>query len=284
MIRRNDEDDNAAVREGPVREITDLVVAASGGDYVGVRRLLSAGAVSVDARDHFGNTALIYAAAAVRTGEVRLLLAAGADPALINSLGATALERAEARGHGAAATELARAQGVAGRVARLALGFAVTAAEDLDLLKASREGRVSRAEAALAAGAHVEARTPDGGRTPLINAAVGGHAALAALLLDWGADPDARCLAGRTALSYATSLDDSEIMHLLLHRGADPDARGPGGRTPLMEAAADGNARAVILLLARGADPRLADEFGRTAADVATGQAAAAMGKSAGPG
>lgn len=103
-------------------------------------------------------------------------------------------------------------------------------------------------------------------------------------MLDWGADPDARCFAGRTALHYATSLGDAGMMHLLLHRGADPDARGPGGRTALMEAALEGNAAAVVLLLARGADPGLIDEGGRTAGEVAVGAAAAALGEAAGPG
>ncbi|HEX9259564.1 MAG TPA: ankyrin repeat domain-containing protein [Acidimicrobiales bacterium] len=55
---------------------------------------------------------------------------------------------------------------------------------------------------------------------------------------------------------------------LLLEAGAEVDARQQGGFTALMEAAQHGDAELVRLLLARGADPHLAADDGRTAANI----------------
>jgi hypothetical protein len=96
------------------------MVAASRGDHRGVRRLLASAACEVDARDRFGNTSLVYAAAAGETGLARPLLAAGADQRIRNSLGAAASERAEARGHAAVVFERSRAAAADGATRRAA--------------------------------------------------------------------------------------------------------------------------------------------------------------------
>lgn len=56
-----------------------------------------------------------------------------------------------------------------------------------------------------------------------------------------------------------------QIATLLLDRGANPDARGHGGVTALHLAAALGNEAMVKLLVQRGANIQLADEKGKTA-------------------
>jgi ankyrin repeat protein len=52
-------------------------------------------------------------------------------------------------------------------------------------------------------------------------------------------------------------------VRVLLDAGADVDARQHGGYTPLMEAALQGNEEMVRALLDAGADPTLTDDGGR---------------------
>ena len=95
------------------------------------------------------------------------------------------------------------------------------------------------------------------------------------LLLDAGADVDARDGWGRTALTYAAAVGNAAAVRVLLSAGATPDAADAAGTTPLM-AAADGAtdpasdlaaAATVRELLRGGASPDARDRAGRTAAD-----------------
>ncbi|MGH2449972.1 MAG: ankyrin repeat domain-containing protein, partial [Candidatus Limnocylindria bacterium] len=72
-----------------------------------------------------------------------------------------------------------------------------------------------------------------------------------------------------TPLHSAVAARNEETVALLLDRGADPNARQEGGFTPLHGAAQQGDEPIVELLLRHGADARLAAEDGRTAADFA---------------
>ena len=60
-----------------------------------------------------------------------------------------------------------------------------------------------------------------------------------------------------------------EDVKLLLERGADPNAKDNAGRTPLHFAAFRGHVEIVKLLLERGADPWIADNDGRIPLDYA---------------
>jgi hypothetical protein len=62
---------------------------------------------------------------------------------------------------------------------------------------------------------------------------------------------------------------DLQAMRLLLDVGADVNARGPYEMTPLHFAASGGAFEAARLLLERGADPSLLDEKGRKPSDLA---------------
>lgn len=60
-----------------------------------------------------------------------------------------------------------------------------------------------------------------------------------------------------------------DVARLLLDAGADPDARQASGWTPLHSAAHNGNLELVELLLARGADPGAANDDGATVLSMA---------------
>ncbi|MGJ7608182.1 ankyrin repeat domain-containing protein [Variovorax sp. LT1R20] len=67
----------------------------------------------------------------------------------------------------------------------------------------------------------------------------------------------------------AASLGQAQAVTVLLEKGADPDARQANGRTALMEAAVRGHYDTVRTLVIHGADKALKDSSGRTAFDLA---------------
>jgi ankyrin repeat protein/mono/diheme cytochrome c family protein len=85
-------------------------------------------------------------------------------------------------------------------------------------------------------------------------------------LLEQGANVNAKQVQGRTPLYLAAMLGKSySTMRLLLGRGADPNLASVNGQTPLMMAAARGNIEGMRLLIERGADVNAKDGAGETA-------------------
>lgn len=72
--------------------------------------------------------------------------------------------------------------------------------------------------------------------------------------LEQGADPNAKDLAGHTALFDAVSAGQLEAARLLLNAGAKAGAGSADGRTPLIEASAQGRLDMTQLLIQSGAD------------------------------
>jgi ankyrin repeat protein len=142
--------------------------------------------------------------------------------------------------------------------------------QPLDLHEAATLDAADRVGALLDAGAHVDARSPDG-FTPLQLAAYFGAPAAAALLIERGAHVDAVADNPQqvTALHAAVAGRHPEVVRLLLAAGAQPDARQHGGWTPLLAAAQHGDAEMVEALLDAGADPTAANDEGVRPAELA---------------
>lgn len=124
--------------------------------------------------------------------------------------------------------------------------------EVAELLLATKQTDIDKANAA--------------GETALMMASLRGHATWVVRLAERGA---AINRSGWTPLHYAASGSEPKVLSLLLERGAQLDARSANGTTPLMMAAGYGAMDGADLLLARGADPRRRNERGLNAVDFA---------------
>ena len=96
-------------------------------------------------------------------------------------------------------------------------------------------------------------------------------AGTARLLVESGADVNTPSgNAQRVApLHSAAAAQDVEIARLLLERGADPNARQAGGFTPLHTAGENGQIEIIRLLLEHGANPAVQAADGKSPADLA---------------
>ncbi|HSW09145.1 ankyrin repeat domain-containing protein [Aquabacterium sp.] len=106
----------------------------------------------------------------------------------------------------------------------------------------------------------------EAGETPLMMAALKGHADWVQRLVERGARIER---SGWTPLHYAATGPQATIVAWLLERGAAINARSPNGSTPLMMAARYGSEESAQLLLGKGADARLRNDRQLTAADFA---------------
>src|SRR5579871_823114 len=133
---------------------------------------------------------------------------------------------------------------------------------------------VPRLRLLLEFGADVDARD-GGGHNPLYRIANGqgreeeGRAAID-LLLKHGADVNqVTGVGGMTPLHMSARRGTTGIAEALLDAGAHIEAKDKGGETPLRRAVNCGQERMVRLLLSRGANPRSTDKNGRTPIDAA---------------
>jgi len=132
-----------------------------------------------------------------------------------------------------------------------------------ELIQVIRNNDLASLKARLAKGAQVNTRDQRGS-TLLIHAAAIGSPEAVKLLLENGADVNARNDLEATALILGAG--NTEKARMLVEKGADVNAHSKLGRTPLMIAAGcDGCSATVKLLLEKGADPNAKDKQGDTA-------------------
>ncbi len=149
-------------------------------------------------------------------------------------------------------------------VAAVALGAQAPAPGGPDqAYQAIRSGDQARIAAIAGNASEINAPERRGGATPLMQAAAFGSLEAMRLLIDKGADVNARSSAGATALMWAVA--DLAKVRLLIDRGADVNAVSESGRTALhLAAMSDNSAPIVQLLRSRGAKADAVDKEGMT--------------------
>jgi len=231
-----------------------LLTAAAKNEKPIVELLLDNGA-KITATDSNGQTALHRA---VRTGAreaVDLLLARGADVNAKDKSGETPLHIASLQSSSAMAEAL------------LAKGADVNVQDlkgDTPLQIATANNRVEVARVLLANKANPDIKNSQG--SAALHAAAGnGETEIVRLLVASKANLEVRADAlGWTPLHYAVANGNRETAEVLLNAGADVNARIPNGETPLHLAAARNNKQLVELLLAAHADVNAQDNAGTT--------------------
>jgi ankyrin repeat protein len=262
-----------AVAQGMDQRATldrQLLQAADDRDIGSVQRLLKSGA-NIEAKNRQGSTALIIAAASGNTVMVKFLLENGANVAASDNYHETALIQAARVGAADSVVALLGASsGVKEKnealfAATEAGGPVVVISEDAEAKPNKQDGRaateapeppwVSTVRVLLDSGADLEARDEDG-ETPLIRAASYGQTDIFRLLLQRGANLNARDKNGMTALiaaacecAVATMNSTYDIVRMLLEKGANANSSTRDGTTALMKAAGGFGEVAIVELL-----------------------------------
>jgi ankyrin repeat protein len=92
-----------------------------------------------------------------------------------------------------------------------------------------------------------------------------GHREVVRVLVEHGADVQAKTKGGFTPFLYAARQGDVDSGRLLLEKGAEIDQPGPGGLNPLLLATDSGREAFAIFLLDKGANANAKDSDGLTA-------------------
>jgi ankyrin repeat protein len=267
-----------------VKGTTVLAVALALWSVAGVA------ASSVDEpRKPDGSTPLQWAVFEANIPEAERLVKAGADVSATNNYGINPMLLAA----DIANTDLIALLLKAGADARSANPDGETA-----LHLVARAGNVEAAKLLLEAGAQVDAREKLGRQTPLMWAVARRHPEMTELLIDSGADINARGAirdyqrvataesraksldrGGFTPLLYAARENCRECAEILIEHGADVNKPDPSGVPPLCIAMMNSNWDIAKSLVEAGADVNQWDMYGLSPLAVAIGDMNSANGR-----
>ena len=150
--------------------------------------------------------------------------------------------------------------------------FLLSGLETIDIHEAAAVGDSARLNALLTVNPTLVHAFSSDGWTPLHLAAAFGGPEAVALLLTHAADVHSvsKTAMGNQPLHAALALgQDAQTITLLIQHGANVNAKQMGGYTALHQAASGGKAEAVEALLAAGADTSIRCDRDKTAADYA---------------
>jgi ankyrin repeat protein len=149
----------------------------------------------------------------------------------------------------------------------LTLSFNVSAQINKNdaFLKAVEDDDLVKAKVLLKTGANVNAKGKYFGRRALFDAVRSGNKEMLQLLLDAGADVNARDNEGNTAIMNTYTQATAEIVRMLTNRGADVNAKDKDGNTALISMAVFDNYEVLQAFIDAGADVNAANKEGVTA-------------------
>ena len=133
----------------------------------------------------------------------------------------------------------------------------------MSIHEAAATGNIERLKQQLNAGTDVNQKNSYDGSTALNHAAWHGHMEIVQLLLENGANTNAKRNDGWAPLHDAAAQGHEEIAELLIANGADINTKDDGERTPLYAAAGKGQKNIVEILIAKGADVNAISKDGR---------------------
>jgi len=227
---------------------TRLADAAQKRDVAAVRTLLSQ-KVDPNTPGRDGTTALLWIVRVDDVETAKALVKAGADVKAANRQGLTPLALAASNGSAAMLKVL------------LDAGADVNAfdpANETPLMAAARVGNLDAVRVVLEHGGTIDTKDPQFEQTALMVAVRENHPQVVKLLVELGANVNAKTRAGVTPPFILPNSVPGFGHGIGIVRGGSPDrgrrAPTPGGMSPLQYAARDGRLESVKVLLSAGAD------------------------------